>query len=38
MAGSSQHGDESSGTINGEEFLDWLSDCYILKKDYVQWS
>jgi hypothetical protein len=27
------HDNEPSGFINGGEFLDWLSDCQLLKKD-----
>jgi len=29
---------EPSGSIKGEEFLDWLSDCQLLKKDFVPCS
>jgi hypothetical protein len=36
--GSCEHGNEPSGSIKGVEFLDWLSDCKLLKKDYASWS
>jgi hypothetical protein len=28
-----KHGNEPSGTTKGGEFLDWLSDCQLLKKN-----
>jgi hypothetical protein len=30
---SCEHGNEPSGSMKGREFLDYLSDCYLLKKD-----
>jgi hypothetical protein len=33
MAGSCEHGNEPSGFIKGEEFLDQLRDHNLLKKD-----
>jgi hypothetical protein len=38
MTDSCEHSNEPSGTIRGGEFLDWLSDYYILKKDCAPWS
>jgi hypothetical protein len=29
---------EPSGSIKGEEFIDLLSDCWLLKKDSVPWN
>jgi hypothetical protein len=37
VVGSRKHGDELSGSIKGEEFLDCLSDCQPLK-DCAPWS
>jgi hypothetical protein len=37
MAGSYQHGDETSGSIRGWEFLERLKDCRFLK-DWVSRS
>jgi hypothetical protein len=37
MADSCEHGDETSGSIKGEEFLDQPSDYYLLK-DSALWS
>jgi hypothetical protein len=34
LVGSGEHGSEPSGSIKSGEFLNWLSDCYLLKKDY----
>jgi hypothetical protein len=36
--GSCEHGNEPLGSIKGGEFLDWLSDYYLLKKDSVPWT
>jgi hypothetical protein len=38
VAGSSDHGNEPSGSIKGGEFLDYLSDYLILKKNTSQWD
>jgi hypothetical protein len=38
VASSCEHGNETSGYIKGEEFLDKLSDCQLLKKDSVPCS
>jgi hypothetical protein len=38
MAGFCEHGDERSSSIEGREFLDWLSDYELLKKDSAPWS
>jgi hypothetical protein len=38
MAGFCEHGNGPSGSIKGEEFLDWSSDYYLLNKDNVPWS
>jgi hypothetical protein len=38
VAGCCEHGNEPSGSIRDEEFLDWLSKCQLLKKDTVPWS
>jgi hypothetical protein len=38
VAGCSEHGNEPSGSIKGGEFLDLLSDYYLLKKDSAPWS
>jgi len=35
MAGSCEHGNEPSGSVKDVEFLDQLSDCQLLKKDYA---
>jgi hypothetical protein len=37
VAGSCEH-NEASSCIKGREFLDWLSDCQLLKKDSAPWS
>jgi len=36
--GCCEHGDEPSVSIKCGEFLDWLSDCQLLKKDSGSWS
>jgi hypothetical protein len=36
VAGSCEHGNELSGSIKGGEFLDALSDYYLLRKDSDQ--
>jgi hypothetical protein len=33
VVGSYEHSNEPLGTIKGEEFRDYLSDCLLLKKD-----
>jgi hypothetical protein len=33
-----EHGNEPSGSIKCEKFLDYLSDYQLLKKDYAPWS
>jgi hypothetical protein len=33
VAGSYEHGNEHSGSKNGGEFLDQLSDCWLFRKD-----
>jgi hypothetical protein len=38
VAGSCEHGNKPSGSIKGGEFLDFLSDCQLPKKDSVPWS
>jgi hypothetical protein len=38
VAGSCKHGNEPFGSINDWEFLDWLSDYQLLKKDSAPWS
>jgi hypothetical protein len=35
VAGSCEHRNEPSHSINGGEFLDWLNDYQLLKKDYA---
>jgi hypothetical protein len=36
--GRCEHGNEPSGSIKDREFLDKLSDCQFLKKDYTPWG
>jgi len=38
VAGPFEHGKETSGSIKGGEFLDYLSNCWLLKKEYALWS
>jgi hypothetical protein len=38
VAGCCEHGNEPSGSIKGGEFLDWLSDSQLLKKDTAPWN
>jgi hypothetical protein len=38
LEGTSEHGNEPSRSIKGGEFLDYLSDCQLLKKDSAPWS
>jgi hypothetical protein len=38
LAVSCEHGNETSGSIKGGEFLDQLSDYWFLKKDSTPWS
>jgi hypothetical protein len=37
VTGSFEYGNEPSGSIKGEEFLDQLSNYLLLKKDSAQW-
>jgi len=37
-AGPCEYGNECSGSIKGEKFLDFLSDYWLLKKNFVPWS
>jgi hypothetical protein len=37
VAGSYVHGSEPSGYIKGRGFLDYLSDCQLLKKGSAPW-
>jgi len=36
--GSCEHGNEPSGSIKGGGFIDYLSNCQLLKKDSAAWS
>jgi len=36
--GSWEHGSEASGSMKDGEFLDWLSDYLLLKKDCASWN
>jgi hypothetical protein len=36
--GSCEHGNEVSGSIKWEEFVDLMSDYWFLKKDSTPWS
>jgi hypothetical protein len=38
VAGPCENGNESSGSIKGGEFLDYLSDSWLLKKDSAAYS
>jgi hypothetical protein len=38
VAGSVGHGNEPSGSIKGGEFINYLSDYYLLEKDSAPWS
>jgi hypothetical protein len=38
VAGPCEHGTESSGSIEFGEFLVWMSNCWLLKKDSAPWS
>jgi hypothetical protein len=38
VAGRYEHGNEPSGFIKGWGFLDYLSDCQLLKKYSAPWS
>jgi hypothetical protein len=33
-----ERGNEPSGSINGGEFVGYLSDCQLLKKDSAPWN
>jgi hypothetical protein len=38
VADSCEHGNEYLGSIKIWEFLEWLSDCWLLEKDSAPWS
>jgi hypothetical protein len=38
VAGSCEHGNQLSGSIKFWEFLEWLTDCWLLKKDSAPWN
>jgi hypothetical protein len=38
MVGCCEHGNEPLGSIKGGEFLDYLSNCQLLKKDSAPWN
>jgi hypothetical protein len=38
VTGSFEHDNERSGSIKGEIFLNYLSKCYLLKKNSAPWS
>jgi hypothetical protein len=38
VAGFCEDSNELLGSIKHEEFLGWLSNCYLLKKDSAPWS
>jgi hypothetical protein len=38
VVGCCEHGNEPSGSIKGGEFLHYLSDCKLLKKDSATWN
>jgi hypothetical protein len=38
VVGPCVHRNEPLVSIKGEEFVDWSSDCWLLKKDSVPWS
>jgi hypothetical protein len=38
VAGCYEHSNEPSDCIKGEEFLEWLIDCQLLKKNFAPWS
>jgi hypothetical protein len=38
VMGPAGHSDEPSGTIKSGEFLDYLSDYQLLKKEFAPWS
>jgi hypothetical protein len=38
MAASYEHGDEPSGSMKGDDFLDELMNCQRLGEDSVAWS
>jgi hypothetical protein len=38
VAGNFDWGNKLSGSINGKEFLDYLNNCSIIKKDFAPWS
>jgi len=38
MADRCEQGDEPSGSVGGEELLDWLSDYWLLRRNYAPWN
>jgi hypothetical protein len=38
VAGAFECGNEPSGSIKWGEFLDWLNNCWLFKKDSAPWS
>jgi hypothetical protein len=38
VTGSYEHGNEPSGSVKGDEFLDQMNDYQLLKKDSAPWS
>jgi hypothetical protein len=38
VAGSCEHGNEPLGSIKGGEFLDWLNDYHLIRKDSASFS
>lgn len=38
VAGASEYGNERLGSIEGEEFLNQLTEYQLLKKDFPPWS
>lgn len=38
MVGSHEHGNEPLSSVKGGEFIDWLSDCWLLKKNRASLS
>jgi hypothetical protein len=38
VGGSCEHGSKLSDSIKGEGFIDQLSDCLLVKKDFIPWN
>jgi hypothetical protein len=38
MSISCKHGNEPSGSLKGKQYLGWMSNYYVIKKDSVTWS